>query len=199
MARKDYWEKILRFYRSRRRMPSYSEIADLCGFRSKNAVWRLVGRLERDGYVEKDKQGKILPKNLYGGMKLLGTIAAGFPSAAEEELVDTMSLDEYLIPKKEASYLLTVKGDSMIDAGIHEGDLVIVERGVTPKEGQIVIAEVDSEWTMKYYTIEKTQNTKHRTPNGKVILVAANKKYKPIVPKEELKIEAVVRGVVRKY
>ncbi|MBI5138386.1 MAG: repressor LexA [Candidatus Vogelbacteria bacterium] len=189
MTKKDYWAHILRFYRSRRRMPSYSEIAELCGFHSKNAVWRLINRLERDGYVEKDKQGKILPKNLYGGMKLLGTIQAGFPSPAEEELVDTMSLDEYLIPKKEASYLLTVKGDSMVDAGIQEGDLVIVERSVTPKEGQIVIAEVDGEWTMKYY----------RKVGGKVTLVAANKKYKPIVPKEELKIEAVVRGVVRKY
>ncbi len=170
-------------------MPSYSEIASLCGFQSKNAVWRLIGRLERDGYVTKDPQGKIIPRNLYGSMKLLGTIFAGFPSAAEEELIDTMSLDEYLIPKKEASYLLTVKGDSMIDAGIQEGDLVIVERGATPKEGQIVIAEVDGEWTMKYY----------RKIGGKVTLIAANKRYKPIVPREELKIEAVVRGVVRKY
>ncbi|PIR45086.1 MAG: repressor LexA [Candidatus Vogelbacteria bacterium CG10_big_fil_rev_8_21_14_0_10_51_16] len=188
-TKKEYWSEILRFYRSRRRMPSYSEIMELCGFHSKNAVFRLVARLEAAGHIVKDPQGKLTPKNLYGGMKLLGSIEAGFPSPAEEQELDTISLDEYLIPRRDASFLLTVKGDSMIDAGIHEGDLVIVERGVTPKEGQIVIAEVDGEWTMKEY----------RKVRGKVQLVPANKKYKPIVPKEELKIEAVVRGVIRKY
>ena len=80
---------------------------------------------------------------------LLGIVEAGFPSA-EEELIDTMSLDEYLIENKEASYILRVKGDSMIDAGIREGDLVIVERTNAPRVGDIVIAEVDGEWTMKY-------------------------------------------------
>ncbi|MCR4311432.1 MAG: hypothetical protein NUV54_02595, partial [Candidatus Taylorbacteria bacterium] len=61
-SKTDYWAEILRFYRSRRRMPSYSEIMGLCGFRSKNAVFRLVSRLERAGHVTKDPQGKLIPK-----------------------------------------------------------------------------------------------------------------------------------------
>jgi len=60
---------------------------------------------------------------------------------AEEELIDTMTLDEFLIGNREATFMLTVQGDSMIDAGIRQGDIVLVERGRTPKEGDIVIAK----------------------------------------------------------
>ena len=122
-------------------------------------------------------------------LPLLGQIQAGFPSPAEEELSDTMSFDEYLIDNKEASYILKVKGDSMIDAGICEGDMVIVERTTNAKPGNIVIAEVDGEWTMKYL----------RERAGSYYLQAANKKYKPIVPEEGLKVVAIVKAVVRKY
>ena len=100
-----------------------------------------------------------------------------------------MSLDDYLIQNKEATYILQVKGDSMIDAGIREGDLVIVERTHAPRVGDIVIAEVDGEWTMKY--LRKRGETYY--------LVPANWNYKPIVATKELRIEAVVIAVVRKY
>ena len=122
-------------------------------------------------------------------MKLLGYIQAGFPTPAEEELADTISFDEYLVPHKESSYILKVKGDSMIDAGILEGDMVIVERKGTALPGQIVIAEVDGEYTMKY--LRKNGST--------LYLEAANKKYDLIYPKEALKVEAVITAVVRKY
>ena len=77
----------------------------------------------------------------------------------------------------------------MIDAGICEGDMVIVERTDNPKVGSIVIAEVDGAWTMKY--LRKRGETLYLEP--------ANKAYKPIVPKDELRITAVVKAVVRKY
>lgn len=186
---KDHRSRILSFYRSRRRMPSYGELVSLLGYKTKSAVAYAINKLIADGVLDKDRHGRLIPKKLYGQVPLLGLVEAGFPSAAEEELVDTMSLDEYLIKNKEATFMLRVKGDSMIDAGIMEGDLVLVERGKTPKPGQIVIAEVDGEFTMKYY----------RTRNGKVFLEAANKKYKPIYPENELKIEAVVQAVIRRY
>src|ERR1700693_3413162 len=81
---------------------------------------------------------------------VLGSVAAGFPSPAEEELVDTLSLDDLLIQNREATFLLKVSGDSMTGAGILPGDMVIVDKGQTPKSGDIVIAEVDGAWTMKY-------------------------------------------------
>ena len=142
--------KIRSFYDKRKRLPSYSEIQTLLGYRSKGGVRFLIQRLVEKKVIRKDSTGRLIPTPLFeGGLKLLGTIQAGFPSPAEEELIDTLSLDEYLIRKPESSFLIKVQGDSMIDAGLMPGDLVIVERGREPKNGDIVIAQVDSEWTLK--------------------------------------------------
>ncbi len=176
------------FVREYKRPPSFLEIARLFRYKSKNAAFLLVNKLVEKGFLRKDKQGKVIFDAL-NGIKLLGTVQAGWPSPAEEELVDVMNLDEYLIKHPEQTYLIRVTGDSMIDAGIHEGDLVIVERGRTPKDGDIVIAQVDSEWTMKFY--EKRGTT--------VRLIPANKKYSPIVPKCELTVGGVITAVIRKY
>ena len=116
-------------------------------------------------------------------------VEAGWPSPAEEELIDTMNLHEYLIENEAATYILKVTGDSMLDAGIQPGDLVIVERTNAPRVGDIVIAEVDGAWTMKYL----------RKRGNQLYLQPANRKYKPIFPTQELKIAAVVKAVVRKY
>jgi SOS regulatory protein LexA len=184
-----YHKKILSFYRKAKRMPSYGEIAEIVGFKSKNAAYKLVNRMVSLGLVEKDRSGRIIPKHIFGETKILGTVEAGFPSPAEEELVDTITLDEYLIKNKEATYMLKVSGDSMIEAGIKPGDIVLVERNKTPKNGDIVIAEVDGQWTMKYL----------RKSGGNITLVPGNKKFKPIIPESELNIAAVVTAVVRKY
>jgi len=77
----------------------------------------------------------------------------------------------------------------MSGAGIIEGDLVIIEKGRTPKNGDIVVAQVDGDWTMKYFTRR----------GRSVILEAANPKYPAISPRTELKLAGVVTGVVRKY
>ena len=119
----------------------------------------------------------------------MGSIQAGFPTPAEEEVLDTVSLDEYLVAKPQASFLLRVFGESMIDEGIRPDDLVIIERGRTPKNGDIVLAQIDNEWTLKFY--EKR--------SGKVRLVPANKKFPVLYPKTELNITGVVTSVVRKY
>ena len=182
--------KIKSFYGRRKRLPSFSELQHLLGYRSKGGVARLMNHLLRKGIVKQDRKGKLLPTPiLEGGIRLLGAVQAGFPSPAEEELLDTLSLDEFLIQKPESSYLVRVTGDSMIGAGICPGDLVIVERGREPKHGDVVIAQVDGEWTMKFF----------QKQGGKVILKAANKKYGPICPQEELVIGGVVVGNVRKY
>ena len=181
--------KIISFYRRNKRMPSYSEVATLVGYQSKNAAFKLVQKMIKHGLIEKDASGKIIPGRLFGRLRLLGTVEAGFPSPAEEELVDIMSLDDYLIRNHDASFILKVSGDSMKDAGILPGDMVIVERGQNPKDGDIVIAEVDQEWTMKYF----------RKRKGKVFLQPANKKHETITPQNELNIAAIVKAVIRKY
>jgi repressor LexA len=104
-------------------------------------------------------------------------------------LRDVISLDEYLITRPNASFLLKATGDSMTGAGIMDGDLVIVEKGREPKSGDIVVAQVDGEWTMKYF----------RKQGKKVFLEAANPKYPTISPQSELRLEGIITAVIRKY
>ena len=170
-------------------MPSFSEIGDMAGIKSKNAVYKLVNKLEKLKVLERDDKGRLIPGSIASSVKILGTVEAGFPSPAEEELSDTLSLDDLLVKNPQATFLLKVSGYSMSEAGILPGDMVIVDKGQSPKNGDIVIAEVDGEWTMKY--LDKSGDS--------VTLMPANPKFKPIKPKKELKIAGVVTAVVRKY
>lgn len=184
-----YEEKLIAFYKKHRRMPTYAEMVKLFGFKSKNAVARLVEKFVSAGAVAKDHLGRLVPTKSFGEVPMLGYVKAGIPASAEEEVLDTVSLDDLLLHRREAAYILKVDGDSMIDAHIAPGDLVVAEKTNRAKDGEIVIAEVDGEWTMKYY----------RERGNKVWLEAANAKYDDIYPTESLHIAAVVRGVVRKY
>jgi SOS regulatory protein LexA len=177
------------FYHTKGRMPSFSEIGELTGLQSKNAVSKLVDKLDSLKVVGKDEKGRLIPRSIASPVRILGSVEAGFPSPAEEELADTLSLDDFLIENPDATFLLKVSGDSMSEAGILPGDMVIVDKGQTPKSGDIVIAEVDGQWTMKYL----------RKRGESVTLIPANPNYKPIKPKNELKIAGVVTAVVRKY
>lgn len=185
----EYKDKILNFYNTHKRMPSYAEIMELVGFKSKNAVSKLVHKLIEAGILEKDAQGKLLPALAAGEVPLLGLVEAGIPTTADSDVLDTLSIEEYLIPKKEQTFILEVKGDSMIEAHIDEGDLVIAERAQTARDGDIVVAEVDGGWTLKYF----------KTDGTKVWLEPANRLLKPIYPEHELRVAAVVKGVIRKY
>src|SRR5262249_933942 len=109
---------IVHFYRTRHRMPSLRELAPLYGFRSQNAADKAVTKLLAAGLVAKDRTGRLLPTHHFSPLRVLGSVEAGFPSPAEEELGDTMDLEEFLIRNKEATYMLKVTGDSMIDAGL---------------------------------------------------------------------------------
>lgn len=178
------------FYQQEGRAPSYAEMAELFGYASKAAVYGPVEKLTELGYLQKSANGRIVfTSKITSQISVLGTVQAGFPSPAEEELLDTMSLDEFLVARPEATYLLSVSGDSMIEAGIHPGDLVLVEKGGAPKAGDIVIAQVDGEWTMKYFGKD----------NAGVYLDPANPSYSRIRPKSSLTVGGIVRAVIRKY
>ncbi len=180
---------IIKFYRQNKRMPSYSEIMEFLNLKSKNSIFKLVKKLKAENFLVQDKKGKLTPKNNFSELKVLGQIKAGFPSLAEEELIDTMSLDDFLIKNHEATYMLKVSGDSMKEAGIMPGDMVLVDRSLSPVDGDIVIASVDGQWTIKYLKIR----------GKKTYLKSANKKYKDIYANDEIEVAAVVKAVIRKY
>lgn len=169
-------------------MPGYKEMMKLTGFRSKNAVWKLINRMVDEGVVSKDSSGRLIPDRLFGEVKVLGLVEAGIPLEAEESDIDSTSLDDLLIRHPDSTYMLRVKGDSMVEAGIFDGDMVMVDRLAEAGDGDIVIAEVDGGWTMKYL----------RKRGGRIYLEPANRRFKPIFPKEGLKVAAVVKAVIRK-
>ncbi len=181
-------QKIRKFFRLNRRIPSYQEIADLMGFASKNAAFKLVNKLIEGGFLEKDETGHLIPRYLFSPQMATGVVRAGFPTPMFDVRSDVATLDEYLIARPESTFILKVAGDSMKDAGIYEGDLVLVERGKNPKLGDIVVAAIDGDWTMKYYQKE----------NGKPVLVPANESYPKIYPQESLELAGIVVSIIRK-
>jgi len=184
-----YKTKLQHFYRTHKRMPGYREMCDLFGFASKNAVAKVVDKLVDTGVVRKDVQGKLVPLTLGDEIPLVGYVEAGFPSPAEEMTLDHITMDDLLLGAREQMYLLRVKGDSMIDAGIFEGDLLLVERIAQARMGEIVVANMDGEWTVKYL----------REKRGKKYLEPANDAYPDLHPEHSLEIGGVVRSVVRTY
>lgn len=183
-----YKAKVESFYQDHKRMPTYSEMMDLFGFKSKNAVFRLVGKMLEAGIVAKDHLGRLIPSGSFGEVPLLGLVKAGFPSEAVE-VRDSMNLRDFLVRDPGKTYMLEVDGDSMIDAHIEKGDMVLVERTNQAKDREIVIAEIDGEFTMKY--LRRDRNTTWLEP--------ANKNYKPIYPEHSLRVVAIVKAVIRKY
>jgi len=187
----DYFPKIKAFYQEKGRMPSYREIMQITALRSTNAVHKLVTRLQKSGYVDKDSFGHLVLKRILGDLPLIKThidAGTGWISPADEELRDTINLDQLLIgPNREAAVLVRVKGDSMIDADLSDGDTAIAIRGAPYKDGSIVVAIIDGKQVVKIL----------RTEGKKSWLEPANKKYKPLYPKEELRVIAVVRSSFR--
>jgi SOS regulatory protein LexA len=182
--------QLREFWKLARRAPTFSEMMELFGYKSKNSVFGLIRRLELGGYVAKDANGRIalLPK-LTGTVRILGSIAAGFPTQEEQQEAEAITLDDYLVKNPDNTFMLTVRGDSMIDAGILPGDIVLVEKIANPNQNDIVVARVDEEWTLKYYVRD----------SAGVRLEPANPKYKFIRPRHSLEIGGIVRAVIRKY
>lgn len=182
-------EQLKSFYQREKRMPSYSEMMALFGFKSKNAVYRLVQKMLDAGVVAQDHIGRLLPTALFNDIPMGGLVKAGLPSSVDAQS-ESINLNEMLISKKNETYILEVDGLSMIEAHIEPGDMVIVEKTNNARVGDIVIAMVDGEHTMKYFRKDKL---------GKVYLEPANKDFKNIYPTQSLEITGVVKGVVRKY
>ena len=148
--------------------------------------------------MDKDPKGRIkileMPTNdddrpVAMTLPLFGPISAGFAAPVEEQAEEMLNLDDFLVGNKAATFLLRVKGDSMIDAGIHEGDIVIVERDRQPKLNDIVVGVLDGEFTLK--RLKKNR--------GKFFLQAENPDYPDMYALEELQVAGVVRGVIRKF
>jgi repressor LexA len=186
----DYLATLQDYYAEHKTLPSYALIASLLGFRSKNAVTALVARLKLQNYLESAPDRRLKPGSRFFERVLAeSAVRAGMPAAASGDQHDTLSIDDYLVERPSQTVLITVKGDSMVDAGIMPGDVVIVEKRQMANVGDMVVAIVDNEFTLK--TLAREKNA--------FVLYPANKAYPTIRPKGRLEIFGVVVGQFRKY
>ena len=123
--------------------------------------------------------------------QFISRLAAGFPSPATDYMEEALDLNTFLVRHKAATYAFAVKGQSMRDAGIHDGDKVLVDRSVNPKHGQIVVAVVNGDYTIK----------RLHSVAGCIELHAENPEFLPrkFQDGEHLEVWGVVVGVIRRY
>jgi repressor LexA len=176
--------------------PTMREIGEFMGIRSTNGVNDHLKALERKGYIQREdlKSRTLRPTAATRSLSvpLLGRVAAGRPIQAVENLEDTLQVDRALIGGEEQAFALRVQGDSMIEAGILDGDVVFVRPQSTAERGAIVVAMVDDEVTVKHYY-----------PEGREIrLQPANAAMAPlrVTPGDDVAFSllGVVVGVFRK-
>ena len=136
--------------------------------------------------MKKEKLKFLKPKegNSMGQWLVEQGVSAGFPSPANDFKEVRISLDNELVKNKEATFYAKVSGDSMIDAGLDDGDLLVIDRSLSPENGKIAICFIDGDFTVKRIKKEK----------GKLYLMPENKKYEAIELKEEN--ELIIWGIV---
>lgn len=184
-----YLASLQDYYAKHRVLPSYAAIGKLVGLRSKASVSEMVQRLKAAKFLKSAPDRRLKPGDRFFERPMGEAVQAGSPSPVFDAVANLLEIDSYLIRNPSRTVLIQVKGDSMADAGIHAGDTVIVEKRGTAGVGDIVIAIVDNEFTLKRLAREK---------NG-FVLRPENKAYPVIRPKEDLEIFGVVVGMFRRY
>tara|TARA_B100001013_G_scaffold335037_1_gene253164 strand:- start:850 stop:1452 length:603 start_codon:yes stop_codon:yes gene_type:complete len=175
--------------------PTRADIAKTLGFKSPNAAEQHLRAIEKKGFISilsGASRGIVLNEKENFGIPIIGLVAAGQPILAEENIEDTVEIPKSMFGQK-ADFLLKVKGDSMIDMGIHENDLIAVKKVQECKEGQVIVARIGGEVTVKTFNING---------EGEVVLEPANKNFNPIKidpNEEEFSLEGVCIGVIKKF
>lgn len=171
--------------------PSVRDITESLGFASPSTVHLYLSRLEQKGYIEREqrKSRSFRPTfKAQNGIPVLGRVHAGLPVTVEENIEDYVDVGSALPYPKEKLFALRVVGDSMVDAGIFEGDTVVVLKDARTTDGDVVVAMVEGEVTVK---------TLYRE-NGHFRLQPENKNYKPIIAKN-VHILGKVVTLIRNY
>jgi repressor LexA len=185
----EYLDKLRDYYAKHRVMPSFSGIAKLVGLKTTSAVAVFVKRMKDLGYLSSSPDRRLQPGKVFFERYVVDKVKAGQPQAANEPGPRGLNIDEYLIDAPARTFLLEVDGDSMIDAGLLPGDTLIVKKNAIPKQGDIVVAVVDGDFTVKFLAKEKQE----------FYLKPSNKNYSEIRASQGLEVIGVVVGSFRKY
>jgi repressor LexA len=189
MADERHLATLRAYWKTHQAFPSMAKLCTVLGLSSTSSVFALIGRLCDAGFLERI-DGRVAPTRNFFGRPLVGSIRAGPPEIQGQDLPELLTIDDYLVASPNRTVLCRVKGDSMRDAGMLDGDLVVVERGRPTRPGDIVVAAVDEDLTVK---------TLRLTKDGAFYLEPANPDHPAIHPRGSLEIIGVVIGLVRKY
>ncbi|MDD5177552.1 MAG: S24 family peptidase [Sterolibacterium sp.] len=186
----DHLTRLRDYYAINRRIPSYQRICLLLGFTSKASAHTLLQRLEIAGFVQRTDDSAWIPTGLFFERPLEQIpVSTGASGTIDGKTAEDFLVNDYLLCNPSRTVMVTVRGESMIDAGIYDGDLVVVERTKTAKTGDFVIAIVDNKIMLKELVMEE----------GHSILKPHNPAYPVVRPKNKLRIFGVVTGLVRHY
>lgn len=187
---REYLDRLRDYYTDHRSLPSYNRLCSLLGLASRSAVAKVLNRLARQGFLERTPDEIWVPTRRFF-QRLLADVSvpAGGPMPALDVDGQPVLIDEMLVKNPSSTCLLPVKGDSMIEAGILDGDWVVVEKTTRASPGDIVVAMVDNAFTLKTLARE----------GGQYVLQPANAAYPVIRPQGELLIFGVVVGLCRQY
>ena len=174
--------------------PTRADIARTLGFKSPNAAEQHLRAIEKKGFISilaGASRGIILNQTESEGIPIIGLVAAGQPILAEENIMDKVQVPHNMF-KQEADYLLRVRGNSMVDLGIHEDDLIAVKKENDCQSGQIIVARLGDEVTVKTFKVDG---------EGSVTLEPANDDYSVIEvgPQEEFHLEGICIGVIKSF
>jgi repressor LexA len=186
---RQYLVRLQDYYAKYRVLPSYAGIGGLVGLKSKGSVAEMVARLKAQGYLESSPDRRLRPGTRFFERPVGEHVSAGQPSPVLDDVAEVLDIDAFLVRNPSRTVLVKVKGDSMAGAGILDGDRVVVERRAEANVGDIVVAIVDSEFTIKRLARER----------GHIVLRPENKAYRVIRPKGRLELFGVVVGLIRKY
>ena len=188
---------LIDYYNKNHVYPTFHEMRDFLQIKSKSGIHKLLSSLEEKGFVNRlPHKARALSINtnvneIEKDLPFLGRIAAGNPIEAITGSFEQISVPNYLVNNKDEHFTLEVTGDSMIDAGIYDGDIVVIRKTEVADSGDIVVALIDqNEVTLKRF----------RSFKNSIALEPANKNYKiRLFGEDRVKIQGKLAGLIRKF
>jgi SOS-response transcriptional repressor LexA len=200
--------KLRVYWRQHRAFPAIAELTSVLGMASTNGVHKTLARLVEEGFL--DRVGtRYAPSDAFFALPLVGPARAGLPQPSDAgQAPEVLSVEAFLVDRPDQTVYCRVKGDSMRDAGLLDGDIVVVDQSASAADGDIVVAVVDDEITVKRLRQAEVSHVKAISTTVKPItssesitwfLEPANPAYEVIHPRLSLEILGVVTGSFRRF
>ena len=184
-----YLAQLQDYYARWRALPAYGPLQAVLGLASRSAVEKVLHRLEAAGFLARTPDKRWTPTaRFFTRPTADAPVPAGLPLATADS-GEAHAIDAWLVRQPSRTVLIPVTGDSMLDAGIHPGDRVVVERDAPARPGDLVIAVIDGEFTLKTLAVDQ----------GEAVLMPANPAYPVLRPGDRLQVFGVVVGLIRSY